>query len=150
MLREIEAILREIARQQGVPIPADQPLGGAGQRLPAPLEYPVEAEIVEAEPVHEGIATKLRTGIDTSDVTQGAARMGAEVGLADDKLDAHLHAAFDHRVGNLQARSDESAQPETAGARSFAAEIVDMFRDPRRISQAIILNEILNPPTQRW
>ena len=72
-------------------------------------------------------------------------------------MEAHLHEQFDHSVGRL---SDTSATEETPSAQepgeekplvpATAAEIRDIFSDPTRIRQAVVLSEIINRPEGRW
>ena len=86
MLRELENLLRDITEQQ----PAQGKPRPRPSRPPAqqqPIQY-LDAEIVEAEPVHEGVAEHVSHHLDTRDVTSRAAQLGAEVGLSDDKLEA--------------------------------------------------------------
>jgi len=148
-------MLREAAQQQGAQ--------GTPSRRPPPnleiLDDVADAEVIEAEPVYESVSAHVADDIDTSDITQHASRLGdhasrlgAEVGQADDKLEERLHEKFDHELSNIH---DDTVTDDTGVGRpgrvpSTAGEIAAMFRSPKSIRQAIILNEILNRPEHRW
>ncbi|NLF68177.1 MAG: hypothetical protein GX575_03880 [Candidatus Anammoximicrobium sp.] len=153
ILRDLENLLREIAeQQQGQPRPG--PPRSAPQRPPVSRPTPVDAEvldaeIVDAEPVRRraAVTQHVEKHLDTGDVTAHAAQLGAEVGLADEKVEAHLRQKFDHELGRMSDPEDEAGA--AAGA-AFAARIAELFRNPQSIQQAFILNEIINRPEQRW
>lgn len=171
IMRDLENLLREIAeQQQGQPRPAPRPAPPrpapprAPQPRPAPPPPPqrplgsrpapvdaevLDAEIVDAAPVRRraAVAKHVEKHLDTSDVTARAAQLGAEVGLADEKVEAHLHQKFDHDVSRI---SDPEDTAGAAAGAAFAARIAELFRSPQSIQQAFILNEIINRPEQRW
>lgn len=150
MFRELEEALRELARQQGVPIPdpeAQRRARQARQRAEE-AEEAIDVEIVDAEPIYEDIATHVRSSIDTTDVSGRATHLGATVGLADDKLEAHLHEVFDHRIGQLHGGA--RAKSPVEGDTSLVNEIIEALQNPQSIRRAIIMSEVLNPPSHRW
>jgi len=172
IMRDLENLLREIAeQQQGQPRPAQRPVPPrpAPQRGPQPRPAPprpalqrplasrpapvdaevLDAEIVDAAPVRRraAVAKHVERHLDTSDVSAHAAQLGAEVGQADEKVEAHLHQKFDHDLSRISDPEDEVGA--AAGA-AFAARIVELFRSPQSIQQAFILNEIINRPEHRW
>jgi hypothetical protein len=169
-MRELENLLREIAEAQQPaaqrPAPPRPPQAQPAQPKPAPpqpAQRPssqrpgaargpaevLDAEVVDAAPVRRraAVAKQVERHLDTSDVTAGAMRLGAEVGLADEKVEAHLREKFDHQLSRIDDPDDEVGA--AAGA-AFATRIAEMFRNPQSIQQAFILNEILNPPESRW
>ncbi|HPM80372.1 MAG TPA: hypothetical protein PLF81_06710 [Candidatus Anammoximicrobium sp.] len=168
IMRDLENLLREIAeQQQGQPRPAPPrpaPPRPAAQRAPQPRPAPqrplasrsapvdaevLDAEIVDAAPVRRraAVAQHVEKHLDTSDVTVHAAQLGAEIGQADEKVEAHLHQKFDHDLSRI---SDPEDKAGAAAGAAFAARIVELFRSPQSIQQAFILNEIINRPEQRW
>jgi hypothetical protein len=172
IMRDLENLLREIAeQQQGQPRPAQRPAPprqapqrapqpGPSRQRPAPQQpfasraAPVDAEVLDAEIVdvapvrrRDVVARQLEKNLDTSDVTAHIAKLGAEVGLADEKIEAHLHQKFDHDLGRI---SDPEDKAGAAAGAAFAAQIAQLFRSPQSIQQAFILNEIINRPEQRW
>ena len=168
IMRDLENLLREIAeQQQGQPRPGPQrsaPPRPAPQRAPQPRPAPqrpvasrsapvdaevLDAEIVDAAPVRRraAVAQHVEKHLDTSDVTARAAQLGAEIGQADEKVEAHLRQKFDHDLSRI---SDPEDKAGAAAGAAFAARIVELFRSPQSIQQAFILNEIINRPEQRW
>ncbi|MFV2069743.1 MAG: hypothetical protein ACC645_22485 [Pirellulales bacterium] len=167
LTQEIESFLRRAAeRRQGKP-PADVevlvPPTPVERRRVRPTR-PVRAEVVAAELVqsrpvetltsrHE-VAEHVRQHLDTDAVTDHATRLGEEVGLADDKLDARLRKKFDHQLGNLRqqdsmmnpyARRDEVATTTSRSALT-AATLAEILGNPHTAQQAVILSEILRRP----
>ena len=165
IMRELENLLREIAeaQQPAAPRPAPPRPPQAQPAQPKPAQRPspqrpgaarrpaevLDAEVVDAAPVSRraAVAKHVEKHLDTSDLTAGATRLGAEVGQADEKVEAHLHQKFDHQLSRIDDPDDEVGA--AAGA-AFATRIAEMFRNPQSIQQAFILNEILNPPESRW
>jgi hypothetical protein len=69
--------------------------------------------------------------------------------IEDDKqFDEQLKAKFDHSVGTL-AGSD-AAQPAALQRETPASQIAAMLANPEGVRQAVILNEILRRPSDRW
>jgi hypothetical protein len=124
-------------------------------------DSPVEAEIVKPA----SLADPLRKGLAKSNLDQTFSQIGNAVSQADEKPDKHIHETFDHRLGKLayqdsieSSRSEETSQPDAniSVAKNMAAEVmawedpVAALQDPAKLRQAIILNEILQPPLHRW
>ena len=149
MLKELEKLLAEIARQQGIDMPQKQPPQRAAAARRRAEMQPMEAIIIEAEPVREDLRSHVARTVDTSDITQHATHLGDEVAQSDDRLEARLHQKFDHELGGISENAyDEKVVDPTA--RGAAGEIAEMFRDARSTRQAILLNEILTRPVDRW
>ena len=115
---------------------------------------PVEAEVVEAELAEQpdrlgrGVAQHMR---GTQEIAEHTRHLGEEVDQADDKLEAHLHKVFDHKLGDLKKSTLEAAavspsQASRDGALPGAASIARLLVDPQNVRNAIILAEILRRP----
>lgn len=152
MLNELEKLLREVAQQGGrVPPP---------RRNEPELEImdDTNVEIIDAEPLHEDVMEHVAESMDTTDVTSHAAQLsrhasqlGAQVGQADEKLEDRLHEKFDHDLGKIHDESvTRAGQGEQEGVALTASDIVGMLSNPKSISQAVVLNEILQRPIDRW
>ena len=121
-------------------------------------EEPFEAEVVApaATPVSDFAPSQLSSGNrnSTDDFAEGAGHLGEEVGLADDMLESHLKATFEHEVGSLGDSSDAIHEqpdvPEGTAAPLTAADIASAIADPAEVRRAIIMAEILNRPESRW
>ncbi len=82
---------------------------------------------------------------------------------ADERMSQHLHASFDHQLGDIAApaktvtaasssASASGASPEatTTSGSPFVDDLVAMLRQPRSAATAVILREILERPEHRW
>jgi hypothetical protein len=71
---------------------------------------------------------------------------------ADAQFDVQLHQKFDHELGSLANRGEDSRPVSAASiaALSPAAQIAGMLSSPDGVRQAIVLNEILRRPEERW
>ncbi len=87
---------------------------------------------------HEDVAAHVERHLDTQEFEQRAARLGAEVDLVDDKLEAHLHQVIDRHVGTI---GGTEATYETPSAESFQT----LFQSMEELRRAILLREILEP-----
>jgi hypothetical protein len=147
---EVEDFLRQV---QG-----DKPKQGERPRQPqaAPrpavtqrplvvkVEQPAES-VVEVEPARVSLQDYVSQHMSTADVTQHAATLGAEVGLADEKMVAHLQERFQHRLGALEQREQQhSAAPLRRSP--AAAEIAELLKSPKGMRQVIVASEILRRP----
>lgn len=117
-------------------------------------QQPIEAEIVPAQPVHDsGVSSHVQQHLDTEKFDERASHMGEHVGLADEKMEAHLHEEFDHVLGKLQDTSQGVEEPSTADQPAVSltpTDIVHMFHSPHTVRQAILMSEILKRPEDRW
>jgi hypothetical protein len=159
------------ARQVERPRPAAQPQARPAQVRPAqaqpaiarPLaDKPVDAQVVDA-PVGARLGKQIEKDIDTREFTQRSTQLGSEVAAADRQIDERLHKVFDHHVSKLELVPGESAaapvavgpadlpgapQPD-APALSLAG-LADLITNPDTLCQAIVLNEVLRRPEDRW
>jgi hypothetical protein len=146
LLRELEKLLQEVTEQQ-------QPARPRPRRIGEIVE-PADAEIVLAEPVDQrgSVAEHVAEHLDTSDISRHVSSLGADVGQADDRLEARIHEKFDRDLSKLDDRFEESAgaDQQSKTEESMAAEIAQLFRTPQSVRQAIVLNEILQRPEDRW
>ncbi|MCE9544070.1 MAG: hypothetical protein K8T25_00880 [Planctomycetia bacterium] len=115
-------------------------------------------------------AQQISRGADR--LSEQASTLGQDIDRADERIDQHLHSVFDHQVGQLEeseaeastaeasvggrgpsqtdvaaVSTDRAADVATAG---MAAEIRQVFSNPADIRRAVILAEILAPPSDRW
>jgi hypothetical protein len=117
---------------------------------------PVMAEPVIAEVVSQPSRLGLNRSFDRFD-----SHLAEEVEMADEALVEHLHDVFDHQVGRLVSTSvhEEADAPESPAETVYgaikrspnaAAGLASLLADKQNIRQAIVVNEILARPEQRW
>jgi hypothetical protein len=79
--------------------------------------------------------------------------LGQRIIEDDAQFDVQLKAKFDHTVGSLTGSAVTAAEQAAAAASAAetpAAQIAAMLATPEGVRQAIIVNEILRRPTDRW
>jgi hypothetical protein len=100
------------------------------------------------------VAAHVTQYLDTADMRAQVDRLGDAVEVADDVMEEHLKQVFDHRVGTLATDAAQSAPARPgAGRKRAAAAPVDfaaMLANTGNLRQAIVLNEILQRPADRW
>jgi hypothetical protein len=151
---EIDEFLRRVSERRGrtraTPAPPRRP------------ETPVQAELVQPppadEPVGAGVGKQVATYLDTEEFSRRTAQLGSDVVQADADVNQRLKQDFGHDVSQLAKKPGEAAAPsvadETAAAPAAAvgamAGLLTLLGDPEGIRQAIVLNEILQRPEDRW
>jgi hypothetical protein len=80
-----------------------------------------------------------------------ASKLGQRIVVEDQQFDVQLKAKFDHTVGTL-AGNDAFAtdEPSPAPIDTPAAQLAAMLANPGGIRQAVLVNEILRRPSDRW
>lgn len=128
-------------------------------RQTAATPSPVVADPIRAEVVHERLVTgqvdkHVKTHINERKFDKREANLGQQVAKTGNKLNQHLHQVFDHHVGNLGDALGTAGEPPevtTAEAPSlFITGLFDLLSNPDSLRQAIVLNEILRRPDERW
>lgn len=156
---EIDEFMRRAAqaRSKEVAKPVRRP-----QMRPA-VEKPVQAEVVADVPVGGQINKQVEKFLDTQEFSQRSTQLGGEVAQADKSIDQHLHQVFDHKVSKLESVPGEAATAPVVAVpielteqslidipATFATGLTDLLADPDSVRQAIVFNEILNRPVERW
>lgn len=159
---EIADFLRRAAQRRKPP-PAQRPIAprpAAAARGPQPGR--VIAEVVPEPAGAEHVAEHVRRHLDTSDIAQEAASLGAEVVRAERKFEQHLQTAFSSgaSAGSPPAAQTAAtaAQPAASAAQpaspalpaTAAAGLAALLADTNNARLAIVLNEILARPEERW
>jgi hypothetical protein len=176
MKDEVEEFLRRVAqlRQQAeaqnrgqpsrpAPVPRPSPppptlVQAPPARLvpvPEPVSYPqpIQAEVVDAELAESGDRVGRRVAQDmrgTEEIADHTRRLGEEVNLADDKMEAHLHQVFDHRLGRLKESTAAESPSAPGESDDGLMSLLKLLREPRSIRDAILMGEILRRPEERW
>jgi hypothetical protein len=142
---EIGEFLRRAAQQRRGQAPPTPELAPARRS-----ESIVQAEVVAASGGAE-VGEHVRKHLDTTDFNRRESHLADEVTQADEKMDEHLRGVFDHRLGQFaQSPSDTGGVASAESAAMGAAAIVALLATPQSVRQAIIINEILQRPEQRW
>jgi len=146
----------------------------AGPPAPRPLRPavpPLMADVVHEQPVEAEIVAEHRRGelestISTDQFEQRSSRLGGDVVREEKQLREHLHGTFDHEVSDLskqaskptgsrrksrsKARQSDAAPAPAALPETAAAGLAALLSNADSIRQAIVINEILTRPEDRW
>jgi len=159
---EIEGEIGDFLRRAAQARPAQ---GGPRAPRPArPVVPPLVADAVHEQPVEAEIVgehrRELESTISTDQFDQRTSRLGGEVVREEKQLREQVHGTFDREVSELSKRSSKptgsrrksrskprqsAALPETA-----AAGLAALLSNADSIRQAIVVNEILTRPEDRW
>jgi hypothetical protein len=143
--RSLADKMRDSRRPKNVP-PA--PIPGK-QRRPQPApQQPRAAK--PRQTVAEHVAERIGTASEAFE--QEVADLGSRVKQADAQFDVQLQQKFDQDLGGWSDRKvSTSAEPSLeANSLSPGAQVAAMLASPAGVRQAVILNEILRRPTDRW
>jgi hypothetical protein len=118
---------------------------------PGRLAQPLSQQAAPDErPV--AVSQHVQKHLDTHEFDERTEALG-QLGQIDDTVDDHVHDAFDHEVASIGAEGGaaeeggEGATGEPGVAAAAAAGIGAVFADPDQLRTAIILQEILRPPS---
>jgi hypothetical protein len=151
-VREIELLVDETAPQttrQTIsaplpPIAAQRTIPPLADRQQARRQAPSRKRKTLAEQADERAAARSKA------IAQKVSHLGERIISEDRQFDDQLKAKFDHAVGTLAAETIREPAPSAATGASPAAQIASMLANPDGVRQAIVLNEILSRPIDRW
>lgn len=161
MAGDIEDFLRRAAQRRAPQPPRAKP----APQPPQPIQLlgdddVVDAYIVEDPGILSGhdVADHVSQHIDTADVGERLSHMGEGIDHADDRMEAHLHGYFEHKLGDLGAQtsraSDSSLDDDNEGQGEIeklpAFNIRNLLSSPANIRDAVVLSEIFGKPEDRW
>jgi hypothetical protein len=134
---------------------AQRPLA-AKPAPPSPPRRLVAAAKHESVVKPESVAEHVRQHIDsaTRALGQQASQLGQRIVREDAQFDVQLKAKFDHEVGTLAPKErvtdTPSQSPVNTDTTSPAAQLAAMLTNPEGVRQAVIINEVLRRPSERW
>lgn len=117
----------------------------------------VDAELIDEQPNGERLRSQVAQHLSTREFDQRAAQMALGEKNSDLAMQSHMHKTFDHQLGTLApaATADppqSQDDPQSGDFRSpnTAQTFMELLRNPTQVRQAIIMNEILRRPEDRW
>lgn len=149
---EVAEFLKRAAEKRSGAKPAE--VRPAQPRRVAPPEI-VEARAVEEMP-SDRWPEPVRPQVDNRELTQRAGHL-THVDRTEAAFQAHMQV-FDHSVGRIH-ESTATPPPAAAGQADVAPQTLTappneifaaLLADPQSLRQAIILNEIIERPVERW
>lgn len=161
-MSEIEEFLKRAAAMRAQQARQAPPRTAPVVRRPmVAVDEVLDAEVIEVDEVSgDDVARDVQKHLDTAEFQRRAARLAEKVRASDDRIEAHLHQAFEHRLGQLGASTtaaeDSTLDTEEAAAAQAAQPVAGridlraMLLEPHAVRNAIIMGELLNRPTYRW
>jgi len=131
-------------------------------RKPQAAEKPIRAEVVREPSVGDRTEELVKEDLNTAEFNRWPSDLGQEVGHTDARVKEQLHEKFDHQLGALAGIPIEvdlgpgTLQPESAKGQgeplppTAAAGLAALLANTQSIRQAILINEILRRPEDRW
>jgi hypothetical protein len=159
---EIEEFLARVVEARKAKDPSAGPRKQRRSATPVRPPRPIDAQVVEAKPVGGSVDAFVKQHLDSSQITQRAAHMGEGVAQADQKFDKRLQQTFEHRLGSLEnsvaAQSSPSGDVSAATVATAylpssltpASALAALLSNPEAVRNAILMQEILQRPEQRW
>jgi hypothetical protein len=151
---EIEMLVLPPSRSSERP-PMPAPMR-PGEIRPAPAARPISSaeqrgarRTKKRQSVAEHVAEQVTSR--TQSLAQNASQLGQRIANEDQQFDTQLKAKFDHAIGTL-SESEKSSQPpaQSPPRDTPAAQIAAMLTNPDGVRQAVLVNEILRRPSDRW
>ncbi len=150
---EIEQFLKEAAQRK-----SDKGRRGPVARPAAVVvvqpQMPPQVEVAPP-PAGESMTAAVNRHLDTRGFAARASNLTDDMQRADVQREQHLKDTFGHKIGRLTDTSH--TQPEIPVANpvdlngNVAASLVgNLLTKPENLRQAIVLNEILRRPEDRW
>jgi hypothetical protein len=142
---EIEKFLKDaVGRRQSTQRPKPA--------APPPVQVVTQVEVV-SDTSRESVAKSVAKHLDTHRFGDRADQMTDDMKRADAQREQHFKKTFSHQIGRLADTS--SKEVETSGQQDAAvpaspSDIAQLLASPLQVRNAIILNEILQPPSHRW
>ncbi len=158
MADEAEVVAAPVSVPAGPIDPFEEP----PRQKPKPRKQPKRqksAESPKPRPVVKNEKPRIGSkpgNQNTSDkrFAERTSHLGETIAQADDRIDARLHKKFDHQLGNLDKPIDSASNMGDRTSRSpitlSAQNLREMLSSPSGMRDAIILNEILQRPANRW
>jgi hypothetical protein len=117
------------------------------QNPPRPQRASTPRPLSVAEHVAEHVTSAARQ------ISDDAARLGERVAAVDKQFDAQVQQKFGHEIGTMGDRLASRAQDQQPAAPAVvnpAVQIFDLLANSNGMRQAIVVNEILRRPEERW
>jgi hypothetical protein len=99
--------------------------------------------------VAEHVAEQVTSRADS--LGAQASKLGQRIAAEDQQFDTKIKAKFDHTVGTLGGSDGSTSADQTQPSNdSLAGQLAAMLANPNGIQQAVLVNEILHRPSDRW
>lgn len=133
----------------------EQKLGRRAQDVEILPEADAQPDVRRVEPPaldvrHGSVADHVTQHMDTHEYEERASHLAEGLGQTDERMEEHLHDAFDHDSGPLQDDEAESADEAKKSTESTQMALLQLFRSKSALRNAIIVREVFDRPEHRW
>jgi hypothetical protein len=160
---EIEEFLRRAAQKQQHGAPAAGPTRRAPQAAAQTVQQQqvVQAEVVRRKPFGTEVSEHAQKFLDDKEFDERSAKLGSEVTSSEKKMEQHLKQMFGKDINKSASLAGDNAAPaiplpanylqDSVPALSVAGVgLAAALNNIDSLRQAIVLNEILQRPMDRW
>jgi hypothetical protein len=137
-------------RPVGTPLRAGVDRFGEAARKPGPDARPARRSVTPRKRKTLAEKSDERAAARANTIAQQASSLGKRIIADDQQFDQQLKAKFDHTVGTLASETAAEVALVPVAPATPAAQIAAMLSNPDGVRQAIVLNEVLTRPTDRW
>jgi hypothetical protein len=127
------------------------PTRAAPPRPPRPTRSSQRTTSQRPKSVADHVAENVTSAVEQ--IRQEVSHLGERVTAVDRQFDSQLQQKFDHEIGTLgdrhAARVQDQDQP-VAGPVNPAVIIATLLANPDGMRQAMVINEVLRRPEERW
>ena len=154
--REIELLLDDEASQPqrravGAPLRRMESRPAEKRATPAAADKrPERRSVIPRKRVTLAERADQRAAARTKSIDRQVSNLGQRIIAEDAQFDVQLKAKFDHSVGTLAGSTVSETELVPVARVTPASQIAAMLANPDGVRQAVILNEVLNRPTDRW
>lgn len=137
--------------QRRAPVESNRPNAPRKANAPVSDKRPARRSVTPKRRVTLAERAAAREEKRVGNLTDQQPHLGQRIVQEDKQFDEKLKAKFDHTVGTLGTTpTSTDSQPATQERSNPAAQIVAMLINPEGVRQAVLLNEIMNRPSDRW
>jgi hypothetical protein len=154
--REIEVLVDDEPSQPqrravGAPLRRMESRPAEKRPAPAPADKrPERRSVIPRKRVTLAERADERAAARTKSIDRQVSNLGQRIITEDEQFDVQLKAKFDHTVGTLAGSMVPETELVPVPRETPASQIAAMLANPEGVRQAIVLNEVLNRPTDRW
>lgn len=134
----------------------DTPATSAPTQLPRLVDKPKPSRSPAKPRRRQSVAEHVAEQVSAHarELAAKASQLGQRIASEDQQFDVQLRAKFDHTLGTLAGGPvPAAAEPASSGplpSDTPAAQIAALLANPTGIRQAVLINEILRRPSERW
>ncbi len=163
---ELEKFLRRVSNPQSGGSSQKQRQRPASPSRDEPVIASVKTEkrLVQSKPaelpsqIGERVSQQVEKYLDEGEFEKRAEHLGEKVAQSDDRFEKHLKSVFNHKIGSLATQAKDGSI--SSGSASSIASITTsdsptsafnlLFGNQAALRNAIVVNEILRRPEERW